>query len=227
MDEKNVTILLVDDHAIVRSGLAKLLEPEPGLKVIGEATNGRDVLQRAENLRPDIVLMDIVMPQLNGIEATRQLKKILPETKVIILSMYAHERFVSEALEFGASGYLMKHSTTPLDIVQAIKAAMKGDTFLSPGISRKVVDSYLSMKKAQNSQTDLYSSLTNREREVFQMVAEGRSTREIAQKLYVSVSTIKAHRANIMEKLNMTNLSQLIQFAISLGLVENAHLAEL
>jgi DNA-binding NarL/FixJ family response regulator len=163
--------------------------------------------------------MDIAMPQLNGIEATRQIKKIQPYCKIIILSMHSHERFISEALYLGASGYLLKNSTDT-DIVQAIRAAMDGDTFLSPAISRQVVDTYLAMKKRDVSQQDLYSTLTNREREVFQMIAEGRTVREISDILCVSVSTIKTHRANIMEKLHMKNLSQLIQFAIGLGLVE-------
>lgn len=219
MTEKSVTVLLADDHTIVRQGLAKLLESEPGLRVIGEASNGREVVRKVEELKPDVVLMDIAMPQLNGIEATRQIKKIQPITKIIILSMHAHERFISEALHLGASGYLLKNSTGT-DIVHAVRAAMEGDTFLSPAISRQVVDSFLAMKKKDVSQQDLYSTLTNREREVFQMIAEGRKVREVAEILCLSVSTVKTHRANIMEKLNMGNLSQLIQFAIGLGLVE-------
>lgn len=219
MIEKPVTILLADDHTIVRQGLAKLLESEPDLKVIGEASNGREAIEKVETLKPDIVLMDIGMPQLNGIEAVRQIKKKQPHIKVIILSMHSHERFISEALSLGATGYLMKDSTGR-DIVKAIRAATKGDTFLSPAISRHVVESYLSMKRGNSSPRDLYSTLSNREREVFQMIAEGRTVKEISEILCVSVSTIKTHRANIMDKLKMKNLSQLIQFAINLGLAE-------
>jgi len=219
MVEKSLTILLADDHTVVRQGLAKLIESEPGLEVICEASNGREAVRKVETFKPDVVLIDIAMPQLNGIEAIRQIKKLRPSTKIIILSMHSHERFISEALELGASGYLLKNSTAT-DIIHAIKAALEGGTFLSPAISRHVVSSYLSLKKGQASQQDLYSTLTNREREIFQMVAEGRSTREISDILCVSVSTVKAHRANIMDKLNMKNLSQLIQFAIGLGLVE-------
>lgn len=219
MIEKPVTILLADDHTIVREGLAKLLESESGFKVIGQASHGREVLHKVEKLQPDVVVMDIAMPQLNGIEATRQIKKIQPHTKIIILSMHSHERFISEALHLGASGYLLKNSTGT-DIVRAIRAAMDGDTFLSPAISRQVVDSYLTMKKGRISGQDLYSTLTNREREVFQMIAEGRTVREIADILCVGISTVKTHRANIMDKLKMKNLSQLVQLAIGLGLVE-------
>lgn len=219
MIEKPLTVLLADDHTIVRQGIAKILDSEPGLKVIGEASNGREVVQMVEELSPDVVLMDIAMPQLSGIEATRQIKKIRPRTKIIILSMHSNERFISEALHLGASGYLLKNSTAT-DIVQAVRAARDGDTFLSPAISRQVVDSYLSMKKGQVTQQDLYSTLTNREREVFQMIAEGRTVKEISSILCLSISTVKTHRANLMDKLKMENLSQLVQFAVALGLVE-------
>ena len=219
MIEKTVTILLADDHTILRQGLAKLLESESGFKVIGEASDGRDVVRKVEELRPDIVVMDIGMPHLNGIEATRQIKKIQPHSRIIILSQHSHERFISEALYLGASGYLLKNSTGP-DIIRAIRAAMNGDTFLSPEISRQVVEDYLGMKRRDVSQQDLYSTLTNREREVFQMIAEGSTVREISEILCLSISTVKTHRANIMEKLQVKNLSELIQLAVGLGLVE-------
>jgi two-component system response regulator NreC len=218
MKDKPITIFLADDHTIVRQGLAKLLEGEPGLQVVGEAKNGREAIRKVEELRPDIVLMDIAMPLLNGIEATRQVKKIRPETKVIILSMHSHDRYISELFSLGASGYLLKDSTGR-DIIKAIHAALNGDTYLSPSISRRVIDDYVSLKK-QSHQEELYSRLSNREREVFQMIAEGLSTKEIANILFVSISTIKTHRSNIMEKLQMDNLAQLVKFAIELGLTE-------
>ena len=218
MSKKNITVFLADDHTIVRQGLAKLLEGEPDLRVIGEAENGREAVEKVEKLKPDIVLMDIAMPMLNGIEATRQIRKICPQTKVIILSMHSHDRYISELFSLGASGYLLK-SSTGTDIIDAIHAAQKGSTYLSPSISDKVIEDYLSLKK-KSHQDDLYNRLSNREREVFQMIAEGRSTREISELLYVSPSTVKTHRANIMEKLEMENLSQLIQFAIHIGIVE-------
>lgn len=216
--DKSITLFLADDHTIVRQGLAKLLEGEPDLRVVGEAENGREAVEKVEELKPDIVLMDIAMPLLNGIEATRQIRKICPQTKVIILSMHSHNRYISELFSLGASGYLLKDSTGT-DIIKAIHAALKGETYLSPSISHKVIEDYISLKKTSR-QEDLYNSLSNREREVFQMIAEGRSTREIAEILYVSPSTVKTHRSNIMEKLKMDNISQLIQFAIYLGIVE-------
>lgn len=219
MNDIPITILLADDHTIVRQGLAKLLEGEPGLKIAGEAENGREAISKAEDLKPDIVIMDIAMPILNGIEASRQIKKACPHAKIIILSMHSHDRYISELFKLGVSGYLLKDSTGK-DIIKAIHAALKGDTYLSPSISRRVIEDYVSLKRKKSYKEDLYGKLSNREREVFQMIAEGRSTREISEILCVSPSTIKTHRSNIMEKLQMDNLSQLIQFAISLGLVE-------
>jgi two-component system response regulator NreC len=215
---RTITIFLADDHTIVRQGLAKLLEGEPNLKVVGEAENGREAVSKVDALRPDVVLMDIAMPILNGIEATRQIKKICPETKIIILSMHSHDRYINELFGLGASGYLLKNSTR-IDIIRAIEAALDGDTYMSPSISRRVLEDYVSLRKKSHKE-ELYSQLSNREREVFQMIAEGRSTREISEILCLSPSTIKTHRANIMEKLNMDNISQLIQYAIRLGLVE-------
>jgi len=218
MTERPIKIFLADDHTIVRQGLAKLLEAEPNIKVVGEAQDGREAVNKAQNLSPDIVIMDIAMPLLNGIEATRQIKKILPQTKIIILSMHSHDRYISELINLGASGYLLKDSTGG-EIVKAVSAAMKGDVYLSPSISRRVVEDYLSLKKT-SSRENLYAKLSNREREVFQMIAEGHSTKKISDILCVSPSTVKTHRANIMEKLQLDNISQLIQFAIRLGIVE-------
>jgi two-component system response regulator NreC len=218
MSPKTITVFLADDHTIVRQGLAKLLEAEPDLRVVGEAENGREAVVKVEKLRPDVVLMDIAMPMLNGIEATRQIKRVCPQTKVLILSMHSHDRYISELFSLGASGYMLK-SSTGTDIISAIHTAVKGSTYLSPSISDKVIEDYLSLKK-KSHQDDLYNRLSNREREVFQMIAEGRSTKEIANILYLSPSTVKTHRSNIMEKLEMDNISQLIQFAIHIGIVE-------
>ncbi|MGD8521358.1 MAG: response regulator transcription factor [Desulfobacterales bacterium] len=218
MTEGPIKIFLADDHTIVRQGLAKLLEAEPNIKVVGEAQDGREAVDKVQKLKPDIVIMDIAMPLLNGIEATRQIKKILPQIKIIILSMHSHDRYISELINLGASGYLLKDATGG-EIVKAVFAAMKGDVYLSPSISRRVVEDYLSLKKT-SSREDLYAKLSNREREVFQMIAEGHSTRKISDILCVSPSTVKTHRANIMEKLQLDNISQLIQFAIRLGIVD-------
>ena len=218
MSDRTITVFLADDHTIVRQGLAKLLEVEPHFKVVGEAENGRQAVSMVEALKPEIVIMDISMPLLNGIEATRLIKKSRPQTKVIILSMHTHDRYIDELINLGVSGYLLKDSTGA-DIIKAISAAVKGDTYLSPSISRRVIEDYLYLKK-KSPQEDLYGKLSNREREVFQMIAEGHSTKEISDILFISPSTVKTHRANIMEKLQFVNISQLIQFAIHLGIVD-------
>lgn len=218
MTEKGVRIVLADDHTIVRQGLAKLLEGEPGFQVVGEAENGREAVAKVEALQPQVVIMDIAMPMLNGIEATRQIKKIRPQTKVIILSMHCHDRYIKELFSLGASGYLLKDSTGS-DIVKAIQAALDGDTYMSPSVSRVVVEDYVSTKE-KPFREGLYATLSNREREVFQMIAEGRSTREISDILCISPSTVKTHRSKIMEKLRIENVSQLVQFAIRIGIVD-------
>ena len=218
MTDRGITIILADDHTIVRQGLAKLLEGEPGFNVVGEAENGREAVGKVEELKPDVVIMDISMPMLNGIEATRQIKKIRPKTRVIILSMHCHDRYIKELFSLGASGYLLKDSTGG-DIVKAIQAAMDGDTYMSPAVSRLVIEDYVSTKK-KSFREELYSSLSNREREVFQIIAEGHSTREISEILCISPSTVKTHRAKIMEKLRIENISQLVQFAIRIGIVD-------
>ena len=218
MAGKPVTIVLADDHTVVRQGLVKLLEAEPNFKVVGDAENGREAVEIVEKLQPDVVLMDIAMPMLNGIEATRQIKKISPRTQVVILSMHSHARYINELFSIGASGYLLKNSTGS-DIIDAIHAAVRGDNYLSPSISKQVIQDYISMKK-QSASDDLYNQLSNREREVFQMVAEGRSTKEISDILCISPSTVKTHRSKIMEKLQVENISQLIHFAIRLGIVD-------
>ena len=215
---KPIRILLADDHTIVRQGLARLLEEQPDLRVVGEANNGQVVIDMALELIPDIIIMDIAMPLLNGIEAAKRVRKSLPDCKILILSMYSHEHYIHQLLETGISGYLLKDSSGQ-DIIKAIKAAMKNETFLSPSISLKVKESYLSPQK-KNTREDRYESLSNREREVFQHIAEGFSTKQITEMLCISTSTVKSHRANIMEKLGLTSPVQLGRFAIKLGLVD-------
>lgn len=215
---RRIRILLAEDHTIVRQGLARLLMDQPDIEVVGEATDGRSAIEKALELNPDVVIMDIAMPFMNGIEAAKRIRKQLPTTKILILSMYSQEHYVHELLESGISGYLLKDSSGG-DIIKAIHAAMKDETFLSPSISKMVVESYLSPRKG-GSREERFKLLSNREREVFQLIAEGHSTRKIADMLCVSISTIKSHRNKIMEKMGVESQLQLVHFAIQLGLVE-------
>ena len=213
-----IRILLADDHTIVRQGMARLLEEQADLKVVGEAVNGQAVVDKALELIPDIIIMDIAMPLLNGIEAAKRVRKSLPDCKILILSMYSHEHYIHQLLETGVSGYLLKDSSGQ-DIIKAIRAAMKNETIMSPSISQKVEDAYLAPQKKQTREKR-YETLSNREREVFQLIAEGFSTKQITETLCISTSTVKSHRANIMEKLGLTSPVQLGRFAIKLGLVD-------
>lgn len=213
-----VRILLADDHTIVRQGMARLLEEQPDLQVVGEATNGQAVVDMANELKPDIIIMDIAMPRLNGIEAAKRIRKTLPKCKIIILSMYSHEHYIHQLMETGISGYLLKDSSGQ-DIIKAIRAALDNKTIMSPAISQKVEDAYLSPQK-KLTREKRYESLSNREREIFQLIAEGYSTKKISEMLYISTSTVKTHRANIMEKLGLPSPIELSKFAIKLGLVD-------
>ncbi len=213
-----IRILLADDHTIVRQGLAHLLQAQANFEVVGEASDGRMALEKAMELKPDVIILDIAMPLLNGIEAAKRIRKVLPKTKVLILSMYSHEHYIHELLETGISGYLLKDSSGR-DIISAIHAAMRHETFLSPSISKKVVDTYLSPRKT-SCREERFKQLSDREREVFQLIAEGHSTRQIADSLFVSVSTVKSHKAKIMEKLGIDSPIKLVHFAIQLGLVD-------
>ena len=214
----NIRVLIADDHTIVRQGLARLLSDQPMLEVVGEAVNGHNAVAMTETLKPDIIIMDIAMPGLNGIDASKKIRKCAPGVKILILSMYSHEHYIHRLLEVGISGYLLKDSSGH-DIIKAINDAMKNKTFLSPGISRMMEESELLPQRGM-SREERYKQLTNREREVFQLIAEGHGTRAIADMLCVSVSTIKTHRAKIMEKLMANSSVQLAHIAIHLGLVD-------
>jgi DNA-binding NarL/FixJ family response regulator len=216
--KKPIKIVLADDHTIVRQGMAKLLDEQPDLQVVGEATNGQAVIDMAIELQPDIIVMDIAMPRLNGIEAAKRVRKALPKCKIIILSMYSHEHYIHQLMETGISGYLLKDSSGQ-DIIKAIRAALKNKTSMSPVISQKVEDAYLSPQKKMTRERR-YESLSNREREIFQLIAEGYATKKISEMLYISTSTVKTHRAKIMEKLGLTSPVELSKFAIKLGLVD-------
>jgi DNA-binding NarL/FixJ family response regulator len=214
-----IKIILADDHTLVRKGLIALLE-DTDIQVVGEAEDGREVLEKAQKLSPDVVVMDISMPSLNGLEATRQLKKSCPDIKVLVLTMHSNEEYVYETLKAGASGYLIKRSA-PRDLITAIKAAHKGEYFLSPSISGAVIQKFLKHSDGDPAESNTgLNALTPREREVLQLIAEGLSNPRIADKLCVSLKTVKTHRANLMEKLDLHNTAELTRYAIHAGLVQ-------
>jgi DNA-binding NarL/FixJ family response regulator len=210
-------VLLVDDHRLFRSGLHSLLAKRPNIEIVGEAEDGVSAVRMALGLAPDIVLMDISMPKLNGIEATRQIIAQNEATRVIVLSMHADRRFVIEALKAGARGYLLKDSAIE-EVLKAIDAIMSNQVYLSRRITNIVVEDYVQMAKSSGS--TVYSLLSAREREVLQLVAEGRNTKEIASHLNVSVKTVETHRKQVMDKLGLHTIAELTKYAIREGLTE-------
>ncbi|MBI3125972.1 MAG: response regulator transcription factor [Candidatus Tectomicrobia bacterium] len=211
----SVRVALADDHAIVRAGIRSLLERMAGVEVAGEASTGPQALEVAARDAPDVILMDIAMPGLNGLDATARIVKEHPRVRVIILSMYSSEEYVFQALRSGAAGYLVKDSV-PAELEVAIQAVCRGESYLSPRISRKVVNDYL--KRAEESKGP-FDPLTPRQRQILQLMAEGKSTKEIAFTLQVSAKTVEAHRAQIMERLQIFDVPGLVRYAIRIGLV--------
>jgi two-component system, NarL family, response regulator NreC len=212
-----ITVILADDHKIIRDGLRTLIESQSGMKVIAEAENGRETIKLAKELQPNVVIMDISMPDLNGIDATREIVNNIPGIKVIALSMHSDRRFVSGMLSSGASGYLLKDCAFE-ELAKAIKTVVSDHTYLSPMISDIVVKSYIT-KSTSDGTPDSAPSLTAREREMLQLMAEGMTAKEIAAHLYVSVKTVETHRRNIAQKLNINRSAELIKYAIREGLV--------
>lgn len=209
----SVRILLADDHKILREGLIALLERQPGLKVVGEAENGRSALRLAKELSPDVVIMDISMPDLNGIEATRQILTEVPGAKVIALSMHCDRHFVRGMLKAGASGYLLKHSASQ-ELIKAIQLVLANRVYLSPDITGIVVEDY----KKPEKDTSIFTVLTPREREVLQLFAEGKSPRQIAATLHLGLKTVEAYRRQMMDKLGFKSFADLVKYAIREGL---------
>jgi DNA-binding NarL/FixJ family response regulator len=210
---KQIRILLADDHAVVRQGFKMILDAQTDMEIVGEAANGREAVELAEKLRPDVVVMDVAMPELNGIEATRRVVAALPHARVIALSMHKDSVYVREILRAGARGYLLKDSGAE-DLVRAVRAVAGGESYLSPAVSNAVLDDY------RRHVTDPIDLLTSREREVLQMLAEGKTNKEIAVVLNLSVYTVDAHRGRIMEKLNMHSINELVRFAVRKGLID-------
>ena len=212
-----VRVMVVDDHAVLRQSLRYMLESQPGIEVVGEASNGREAVDIAEKLRPDVILMDTIMPGLNGIEATRQIRRRLPKTKVIMLTGYAEDEHIAGALRAGASGFVIKKSEID-ELLVGIQAVHRGNPYFSSGIGDGDLTDYLWQLKTNAGRTG-YDLLTSREREVLQLIAEGASNQQIAQDLFISVKTVEAHRAHIMTKLHARNRTDLIRYALKKGLV--------
>ena len=213
-----IKVLLAEDHTIVRKGLRALLDRDIGIKIVGEAEDGREAVRKVEKLQPDVVVMDIAMPGLNGLEATRQIKKRFPGIKIIILTVHSNEEYVLQTLRAGASGYLVKKAA-PADLIEAIHSVYKGNSFLSPSISKTVIDEYIRQAETKSERDIIYEKLTNREREVFQLIIEGHKNREIANLLHVSIKTVETHKAHIMDKLNVSGTSELIRYCYDKGLI--------
>ncbi len=209
-------ILIGDDHTLMRQGLRKILEERPEWEIVAEAGDGRAAVRQTAALEPDVAVLDIGMPLLNGIEATAQITRRMPSVAVLILSMHADEAYVTQAVRAGARGYLLKDSAGP-DLIGAISAVAGGKSFFSPPIARLVLDDYA--RRLTDNGLDRYDSLSEREREVFQLVAEGRSSKEIADVLSISPATIETHRAHILQKLDIHNTAELVRYAVRRGVI--------
>jgi len=214
---KKVRILLADDHTVMRAGLRALLERQPNLEVVGEAEDGRQTVELASSHVPDVVVMDIAMPNLNGVEATRRMVSKQPTISVVILSMYSDESYVMRALAAGARAYLLKDSAVT-DLIRAIEAVSRGKSFFSPKISRILAEEYVRALK-QKGVADSYELLTPREREILQLLAEGKTNKEVATSLNISVYTAETHRGNILQKLNLHSSAELVLYAVRKGII--------
>jgi DNA-binding NarL/FixJ family response regulator len=209
-------LLIADDHTLVRQGLRRILEGQQGWEVVAETGDGREAVRLAAELRPDVVLLDIAMPHLNGVEAMQQIERRVPGVRVLVLSMYSDEAYVTRAIRAGASGYLLKDSADT-DLIKGITAVAQGKSFFSPAAARVIVDNYA--RPAATGVADRFDSLSEREREVFQLVAEGYSNKEVAELLHISPATVETHRAHVMEKLDLHSTAELVLCAVRRGIV--------
>jgi two-component system response regulator NreC len=212
-----IHLLLADDHAVVRSGLRLLLESQPDMSIVGEAENGLDAIRKTAELKPDVVLMDVAMPDMNGIEATRRIKSSQPQTAVLALTMYEDDQYFFEMLRAGASGYVPKRAA-PDELVSAIRAVSRGEVFLYPSLAGRLVQDYLQRNDVEERAT--VGELTSREQEVLTLIAEGLSNGEIADRLVISAKTVDRHRENIMRKLNLHSRVDLVKYALRKGLID-------
>jgi two-component system response regulator NreC len=214
-----IRILLADDHTILRAGLKMMLNAQPDMEVIGEAQDGRQALHETQRLQPDVVLMDITMPDMNGIEATKQIKRAHPEVKILILTMHEHDEYIFQALRAGASGYMLKEAADT-ELITALHVVQSGQFYLSPAAQSVMVGDYLQRVRT-GEEKDSYSSLTEREREILKLVAEGYTNNQIAERLVISPKTVDTHRTHIMDKLNLHSRAELVKYAMWRGLLED------
>ena len=212
-----IRVLIADDHSLVRAGIRMLLEGHHDIEVVGEAGSGHEVVEQAVRLEPDVVLMDIAMGDLSGMEATQQIKERAPATRVLALTMHDREEYFFAMLQAGALGYVLKESQ-PEELLAAIRAVYQGEAYLSPAVTKAVLTDYLAQRTGQNQSP--YDSLTLREKEILRLVADGRTTRDIGDLLCLSEKTVEKHRASLMHKLGLQSLSQLVKYAIRKGLIE-------
>jgi len=212
-----IRVLIADDHSILREGIRSLLENESDMEVVGEAEDGHMAVSMACELEPDVILMDIVMPRLNGIEATRQIRKKLPNTQILVLSMHDNEEYIRQVLANGAMGYILKDAAYN-ELLSAIRSVYRGEAVLSPAITRLVIEDYLRWGDLRPRNVD--NGLSHREREVLQLIAEGYTNKEIADILCISIKTVQAHRSNLMSKLDLHDKSELIKYAIRKKIIE-------
>jgi DNA-binding NarL/FixJ family response regulator len=211
-------ILIADDHTIFRQGLKMLLEQEDDMEVVGEAGNGSETLDLAKKIKPEVLLLDIAMPEMDGVQVAQELKKILPEIKVIVLTTHAEDQFIFEFLKLGVSGYVLKDSASQ-ELIYSIRKSKDGMAFIDPSISKKVMEKFTQVTGGKKDFVD-YGKLSDREKEILQLVAEGNSNKEVAQKLYISPKTVENHKANIMKKLNIHDRIALTKYALRLGLID-------
>jgi len=212
-----IHILIADDHSIVREGVRMILDGQEDFDVVGEASTGREALEQARRLKPDVVVMDISMPDMTGIEATAKIRSELPNTQVMGLTMHEDESYVFELLKAGAAGYVLKRAAAE-DLVSAVRAAHQGEAFLYPTVAKMVVQDFL--QRTTSHDKSALDGLTDREREVLTLIAEGLTNQEIAGRLYISIKTVQTHRAHIMEKLNLHDRTELVRYAIRKGLIQ-------
>ena len=216
--EKKIRVLLAEDHILVRQGFRRILEDDPGITVVGEARTGLEAIEQCKELKPDVVVMDLSMPELGGLEATAEVLKANPQIKILILSMYSNEAYVRKAFELGAKGYILKNAIE-VDLTRAVMALAEGQAYFSPGVSHIVLES-MKAGTFQGTSQDPYEKLTLREKEVLQLIAQGKSNKEIATLLNISVNTVAVHRARVMETLNLHRTAELVLFAVKKGLIQ-------